>query len=176
ANDVDEMLLSGEHVTRPRRIEINAFASRIPASYDEEARDGYRPQHSNELLSLGGRRHYRESRPSLRYRAVVICDKWAVALGWSETIVEKLFVHIDRACCIKAHREKRADAEDAKVSTSDCSTISYTDFLLTESKEVEEILGDPTLHSLPKSEDDFLHNSSSDVNLDFKWNDPLTHQ
>lgn len=31
ANDVDEMLLSGEHVTRPRRIEINAFASRIPA-------------------------------------------------------------------------------------------------------------------------------------------------
>ncbi|KYM95756.1 hypothetical protein ALC62_13574 [Cyphomyrmex costatus] len=25
------MLLSGEHVTRPRRIEINAFASRIPA-------------------------------------------------------------------------------------------------------------------------------------------------
>lgn len=32
ANDVDEMLLSGGHVTRPRRIEINAFASRIPAS------------------------------------------------------------------------------------------------------------------------------------------------
>lgn len=32
-NDVDEMLLSGEHVTRPRRIEINAFASRIPAPY-----------------------------------------------------------------------------------------------------------------------------------------------
>ncbi|KYQ56910.1 hypothetical protein ALC60_04114, partial [Trachymyrmex zeteki] len=31
ANDIDEMLLSGEHVTRPRRIEINAFASRIPA-------------------------------------------------------------------------------------------------------------------------------------------------
>lgn len=31
ANDVDEMLLSGEHVTRPRRIEINAFASWIPA-------------------------------------------------------------------------------------------------------------------------------------------------
>jgi len=32
ASDVDETLLSGGHVTRPRRIEINAFASRIPAS------------------------------------------------------------------------------------------------------------------------------------------------
>lgn len=32
ANDVDEMLLSGEHVTRPRRIEINTFASWISAS------------------------------------------------------------------------------------------------------------------------------------------------
>lgn len=52
-----------------------------------------------------------------------------------------------------------------------------TDFLLTKSEEVEEILGDPNLHSLPKSEDDFLlHNSNSDVNLDFKWNDSLTHQ
>jgi len=48
-----------------------------------------------------------------------------------------------------------------------------TNFLLTKS---EEILGDPTFHSLFKSEDDFLHNSNSDVNLDFKWNDPLTHQ
>jgi len=35
-------------------------------------------------------------------------------------------------------KKKRADAEDAKVSTSDCSTISYTDFLLTKSEEVEK--------------------------------------